>query len=106
MTAAVETWLNSIGWCINIPFSDGGKFSDRDSTLSGTMCLAWVEARLDNWPTYLTWREDRMEAAWVPTAEDRHEEAKMSEDGDGVCHWKYVLWHRADGTRFEDLGMA
>ena len=36
-----------------------------------------------------------MEAAWVPTTDDRNEEAEMSEDGDGVCHWKHVVWLRA-----------
>ncbi|KAJ4305949.1 hypothetical protein N0V88_000739, partial [Collariella sp. IMI 366227] len=37
LIAAVETWLIGMGRCINIPFWDSGKFSDRDDTLSGTL---------------------------------------------------------------------
>jgi hypothetical protein len=101
LTDVVKTWLKGMSRCINIPFWDSGKFSDRDSTLSGTLCLAWAEARLKNWPTYLTWREDRMEAAWVPTTDDSNEEAEMSEDGG--YHWKHVLWLRAHKARFDKL---
>lgn len=38
----------------------------------------------------LTWQGDRMEAAWVPTAHDP-DNAEMSKNSDGVCHWKHVL---------------
>ncbi|KAJ4307319.1 hypothetical protein N0V88_000702 [Collariella sp. IMI 366227] len=106
LIAAVETWLIAMGRCINIPFWDSGKFSDRDGTLSGTLCLAWAEGRLNKWPMYLTWQEDRMEAAWVPTTDDHDESAKMRKDGDGVCHWKHVLWLRAHKARFEELATA
>jgi hypothetical protein len=89
-----------VGRCINIPFWDRGKFSDRDGTLSGTLCLAWAEERLNKLPICLIWQEDRIEAAWVPTTDDPGQ-AKMSEDGDGVCHWKHVVWLRARRARFE-----
>ncbi|KAL2015272.1 hypothetical protein VTK56DRAFT_5928 [Thermocarpiscus australiensis] len=46
LTAAVETWLNGMRRCINIPFWDSAKFSDRDGTLLGTLCLAWAETVL------------------------------------------------------------
>ncbi|KAL2127440.1 hypothetical protein VTI74DRAFT_10744 [Chaetomium olivicolor] len=103
LTAAIETWLNGMRRCINIPFWDSGDFSDRDSTLSGTLCLAWAEGRFNKRPMCLTWQEDRMEAAWVPTTNDP-DKANMSEDGDGVCHWKHVLCLRAHRARVEDLG--
>jgi hypothetical protein len=105
LTAAVETWLEGMGRCINIPFWDSGKFSDRDGTLSGTLSLAWAEGRLNKWPMHLTWQEDRMEAAWVPTTDDP-DKANMSEDGDGVCHWKRVLWLRARKAQFDKLATA
>ncbi|KAL2016712.1 hypothetical protein VTK56DRAFT_3141 [Thermocarpiscus australiensis] len=54
---------------------------------------------LNNWHMYLTWQKDRMEAAWVPTTGQSNEEAKMSEDGKGVCHWKHDLWTRAHKAR-------
>jgi hypothetical protein len=54
---------SDIGRCININFWDSGIFSDRDGTLSGTLCLAWVEGKLNKWSMNKTWREDRMEAA-------------------------------------------
>ncbi|KAL2193977.1 hypothetical protein P885DRAFT_80752, partial [Corynascus similis CBS 632.67] len=86
--------------------ADSGKFSDRDGTLSGTLYLAWAEGRLNNWPMNLTWQEDRMEGAWIPTTYDPNEEAEMSEDGNGDGHWKHVLWLRAYNARFDELGTA
>jgi hypothetical protein len=106
LTAEVKAWLIGMGRCINIPFWDNSKFSDRDGTLSGTLCLAWAEGRPNKWPMNLRWQEDRMEATWVPTTDDPDQEAEISEDGDGVCHWNHVLWLRAHKTRFDKLVTA
>ncbi|KAL2166210.1 hypothetical protein VTG60DRAFT_3125 [Thermothelomyces hinnuleus] len=69
----------------------------------GTLCLAWAEGRLNKWPMCLTWQEDRMEGAWVPTTDDHDEEAEISKGGNGVCRWKHVLWLRAHRARIEEL---
>ncbi|KAL2168266.1 hypothetical protein VTG60DRAFT_234 [Thermothelomyces hinnuleus] len=106
LTAVVKAWLTGMGRYINIRFLDSNKFSARNGTLSGTLCLAWAEGRFNKWPMNLTWQKDGEEAAWVPTTDSPDEEAEMSKNGDSDLHWMFVLWLRARNARFNELATA
>ncbi|KAK4119261.1 hypothetical protein N657DRAFT_637435 [Parathielavia appendiculata] len=71
-TAAVETWLIGMGRCINIPFWDRSKFSDRDGRRE------WKRLR-----SYY----GRPRRGGDVTARL----AEMSKDGDDNQHWTHVL---------------
>ncbi|KAL2015040.1 hypothetical protein VTK56DRAFT_6432 [Thermocarpiscus australiensis] len=104
LVAAVETWLASIGRCINIPFLDTNVFSSRDIVDSGWLCLAWVEAKLRTWSMAITYLEGMNECGWYPATDNLVERAEMVMNG--RCRWKKVLWLRANNARFEELAKA
>ncbi|KAL2015083.1 hypothetical protein VTK56DRAFT_6333 [Thermocarpiscus australiensis] len=104
LVAAVETWLVSIGRCINIPFWDTNVFSSRDIADSGWLCLAWVEAKLRKWSMAITYPEGMNECGWYPATDNLVEGAKMVMNS--PCHWKKVLWLRANNARFDKLAEA